>query len=82
MTGGGGGFGPPDERDGERARADVRNLHVTAEAARETYGVDVETDVTMQTTSNPALMSTLPLELFEVDGEPSANRHYGKGGTL
>ena len=22
------------------------------------------------------------LELFEVDGEPSANRHYGKGATL
>jgi N-methylhydantoinase B len=42
MTGGGGGFGPPGERDRELVRADVRNRHVSAEAARETYGVDVE----------------------------------------
>ena len=42
MTGGGGGFGPPDQRDSELVRADVRNRHVNAEAARETYGVDAE----------------------------------------
>jgi N-methylhydantoinase B len=42
MTGGGGGFGPWGERDRELLRADVRNRHVSAEAARETYGVDVE----------------------------------------
>jgi N-methylhydantoinase B len=42
MTGGGGGFGPPDQRDSELVRADVRNRHVSAEAARETYGVDAE----------------------------------------
>jgi N-methylhydantoinase B len=42
MTGGGGGFGPPDQRDSELVRADVRNRHISAEAARETYGVDAE----------------------------------------
>jgi N-methylhydantoinase B len=42
MTGGGGGFGDPRERDPERVRADVRNRHVTAEAAREVYGVEAE----------------------------------------
>jgi N-methylhydantoinase B len=40
MTGGGGGFGDPAERDPEAVRADVRNRHVSAEAAREIYGVE------------------------------------------
>jgi N-methylhydantoinase B len=40
MTGGGGGFGDPAERDAEAVRADVRNRHVSAEAAREIYGVE------------------------------------------
>jgi hypothetical protein len=39
-------------------------------------------DEVLVTASEPALMSTLPLELFEIDGEPSVNRDYGKGGTL
>ena len=38
MTGGGGGFGPPAERDPEDVRADVRDRHVSAERARELYG--------------------------------------------
>ena len=41
-TGGGGGFGPVEERDPEHVRADVRNRHVTPGAAREVYGVEVE----------------------------------------
>jgi N-methylhydantoinase B len=41
MTGGGGGFGDPAERDPEAVWEDVRNRHVSAEAAREVYGVDV-----------------------------------------
>jgi N-methylhydantoinase B len=41
MTGGGGGVGDPSERDPERVRADVRDGHVSAEAAREVYGVEV-----------------------------------------
>jgi N-methylhydantoinase B len=42
MTGGGGGFGDPRERDPDAVRADVADRHVTPEAARERYGVDVE----------------------------------------
>jgi N-methylhydantoinase B len=40
MTGGGGGLGDPRERDPEAVRADVRDRHVSAEAAREVYGVE------------------------------------------
>jgi N-methylhydantoinase B len=39
MTGGGGGFGAPGDRDEELVRADVRDGHVSAEAARDLYGV-------------------------------------------
>lgn len=38
-TGGGGGFGDPLQRDPERVREDVRNGHVTLEAADRDYGV-------------------------------------------
>jgi N-methylhydantoinase B len=41
MTGGGGGFGDARERDPEAVRGDVRDRHVSAEAAREIYGVEV-----------------------------------------
>jgi N-methylhydantoinase B len=39
-TGGGGGYGDPSERDPEAVRADVRNRHLTPDAAQEVYGVD------------------------------------------
>jgi N-methylhydantoinase B len=39
MTGGGGGYGVPGDRDEELVRADVRDGHVSAEAARDLYGV-------------------------------------------
>jgi N-methylhydantoinase B len=42
MSGGGGGFGDPRERDPELVRADVRNRHVTPATAREVYGVEVD----------------------------------------
>src|SRR5207253_8676145 len=38
-TAGGGGFGPPWEREPERVRSDVVEGYVTPEAARERYGV-------------------------------------------
>jgi N-methylhydantoinase B len=41
QTGGGGGFGDPAERDPEAVRADVLDGYVSAEAARELYGVEV-----------------------------------------
>jgi N-methylhydantoinase B len=40
MTGGGGGFGDPAQRDPEAVREDIRNRHVSPEAAREVYGVE------------------------------------------
>ena len=46
MTGGGGGFGDPRERDPEHVRRDVRNRHLTPEAARSIYGVEAATDTT------------------------------------
>jgi N-methylhydantoinase B len=41
MTGGGGGFGNPRERDPELVRADVLDRHLTPEAARQRYGVEL-----------------------------------------
>ena len=41
MTAGGGGHGDPRERDPEAVREDVRDGYVSAEQAREVYGVDV-----------------------------------------
>jgi N-methylhydantoinase B len=40
MTGGGGGWGPPDERDPEAVRRDVREGYVSAEAARRDYSIE------------------------------------------
>jgi len=42
MSGGGGGFGDPADRDPALVRADVRNRHVTPAAAKATYGVSVD----------------------------------------
>jgi N-methylhydantoinase B len=41
MTGGGGGYGPPAERDPEAVRRDVAEGYVSAEAARRDYGITV-----------------------------------------
>jgi N-methylhydantoinase B len=40
MSGGGGGFGDPAERDPEAIRADVRDRHVSPEAASSIYGAE------------------------------------------
>jgi N-methylhydantoinase B len=42
LTAGGGGYGPPFERDPQRVRADVMSGYVSAEAAREEYGVVID----------------------------------------
>ena len=44
QTPGGGGYGDPHERDPDRVLEDVRNGKVSVEAAREEYGVVVDTD--------------------------------------
>jgi len=41
MSGGGGGWGPPAERDPEAVCRDVREGYVSAEAARHDYGIRV-----------------------------------------
>lgn len=41
-TPGGGGFGPPEERDPERVARDVRLGYITVAAAREDYGVALD----------------------------------------
>jgi N-methylhydantoinase B len=43
LTGGGGGWGPPDEREPERVLQDVLDGFVSAEAARRDYGVVIDT---------------------------------------
>jgi N-methylhydantoinase B len=44
VTGGGGGYGDPLERDPEMVRADVMDGFVSREAARDTYGVIIADD--------------------------------------
>ena len=41
-AGGGGGFGPPREREPERVARDVRQGYVSREAARSLYGVEID----------------------------------------
>ena len=41
MTGGGGGYGPPSEREPDAIRRDVREGYVSREAARRDYAIDV-----------------------------------------
>src|SRR5262245_63818616 len=41
MTGGGGGYGPPSERDRESIRRDVAEGYVSLESARRDYGADL-----------------------------------------
>lgn len=42
ITGGGGGYGPPPERDPELVRKDVREGWISPERARDVYGVELE----------------------------------------
>jgi N-methylhydantoinase B len=46
LTGGGGGYGPPAERDREAVRRDLAEGYVSAEAARRDYGVTVQAGAT------------------------------------
>jgi N-methylhydantoinase B len=42
LTGGGGGFGDPRQRDPERVRRDVLDGYVSLEAAERDYGVKLD----------------------------------------
>ena len=46
-TGGGGGWGEPLERDAERVRWDVLEEFVSKEAARDSYGVVLREDLSV-----------------------------------
>jgi len=39
VTGGGGGFGDPKDRNPQSVEADIKNGYITAEAARKDYSV-------------------------------------------
>jgi len=56
-SGGGGGFGPPHERDPERVAGDVRQGYVTPQAARALYGVAVREDGSLDTEETRRLRS-------------------------
>ena len=59
QSAGGGGYGDPLERDPERVRADVRAGYVSAERARERYGVVLGTDGGVDAALTAALRRTL-----------------------
>jgi N-methylhydantoinase B len=42
VTGNGGGWGDPHERERDLILEDVRNEYITPDIAREVYGVDVD----------------------------------------
>jgi N-methylhydantoinase B len=44
LAGGGGGFGPPHEREPEKVAHDVRQGYVSRQVARDVYGVEVNAD--------------------------------------
>ena len=52
--GGGGGFGPVDERDPDAVRRDVEEGYVSAAAAREQYGVEVPSVAATNSAKEPA----------------------------
>jgi N-methylhydantoinase B len=53
-TGGGGGFGPADERDPARVREDVLEGYVTVEAAKTNYGVVLGEDLSIDEAATTA----------------------------
>jgi N-methylhydantoinase B len=58
-TGGGGGCGDPLARDPERVRADVLEEFVSADAAREDYGVVLRKDLSLDIAATDALRASL-----------------------
>jgi N-methylhydantoinase B len=55
LSGGGGGFGDPHERDAERVAEDVREGYVSAEAARALYGVALNAELRVDETGTAQL---------------------------
>src|SRR5262249_52461317 len=55
MTGGGGGWGDPYDRDPERVSWDVREDYISLDAARERYGVVLNKDLSVDRTATDIL---------------------------
>ena len=62
QTGGGGGFGPPSERDPERVRIDVLDGYVSREAARQDYAVVLDDEMKVDTRATQQLRATASKE--------------------
>jgi N-methylhydantoinase B len=60
LTGGGGGFGPPVERDPERVRSDVLDGYVSRAAAASEYGVVLDDAVTVDAAATERLRAAPP----------------------
>ena len=58
MSGGGGGFGPPQERDPQRVAHDVRQGYVSEKMAREAYLVVLNSDGTLDRDETGRLRSS------------------------
>lgn len=73
-TGGGGGWGDPYLREPEAVARDVTNGLITAEEAREWYGVEVSTDGALDAQATAALRSAHQPseELFDLGGPVEA----------
>ena len=61
-TGGGGGFGPPGERDPERVRADVLDGYVSREAAERDYSVVLDDALAVDVGRNRAATRVSPVQ--------------------
>src|SRR5581483_9287523 len=59
LTGGGGGFGKPFERDTERVRMDVLDGYVSRDAARRDYGVVLDDDLEIDELATRQLRSQI-----------------------
>lgn len=59
-TGGGGGFGPPVERDPHKVREDVLDGYVTLEGAKRDYGVVFKDDLTVDEAATRQLRAQMP----------------------
>jgi N-methylhydantoinase B len=58
-SGGGGGYGPPQEREAERVAFDVAEGYVTADEARESYGVALNDDGSVDVARTKVLRSRM-----------------------
>jgi len=71
VTCGGGGYGPPSERDPELVLEDVVEGWITRERAQEIYRVAVSEDLVLDAAATSTLRAAPPAEHAEVPTAPS-----------